>query len=403
MARGRVARAAANAALLAGSALLMLLVLEAGVRILRPQPMAAVARSPRLGWTHKVNADIVYERQEFRTPVHFSSAGLRDREYPLGKPAGTTRIAILGDSFVEALQVPLDSCMAKRLEARLNAGSTGGHRYEVLNFGVSGYGTCQQLLLLEETARRFHPDLVIAQYCTNDLDDDRRYSVCSLAPDGTLRVAPAVDLSFAERVKAAGKSFLLQHSHLWMFVSTRKPRVVQLGSPAETAAAPGAPVLAVSNETGGPAVPSCPGHHRTLEWRLTLRDELADAATAVEQHAAIWARMQDECRADGAQFLGVIGVSRTQVEPELYAASIARAECQAAAHDVDLPPERLAAAAAAHGVEVVDLLAAFRAAAAQAPLHFRIDGHWNAAGHRVAAAALYQALEARGILKKDAP
>lgn len=101
--------------------------------------------------------------------------------------------------------------------------------------------------------------------------------------------------------------------------------------------------------------------------------------------------------------MGILGVSKTQLDSGIYAQTLAEMGCDAAAHDVDLPPARLAAAARARGVEVVDLLPAFRAAVVAAPLHFRFDGHWNATGHRVAAVALYDALVARGTLLDGIP
>src|SRR5438093_9901774 len=42
----------------------------------------------------------------FDAPVEINSAGFRDREHELTKPAGTRRVLLLGASFVEALQVP---------------------------------------------------------------------------------------------------------------------------------------------------------------------------------------------------------------------------------------------------------------------------------------------------------
>jgi len=398
----RVRALAANAALVVASTAAMIGLLEVGVRILRPQPLAAVSRSPRLGWTHKPNTQFVFERSEFRLPVRFSSAGLRDREFTVAKPAGTYRIAMLGDSFVEALQVPLDSCAAKRLERSLNTGAPPGRSYEVMNFGVTGYGTCQQLLLLEEQALRFHPDLVVSQYYFNDLDDDARCGFCSLGTDGEVTVLPPARLSAGVRAVSALKSFLYQHSELWMYVSTRRlrPRAAPPVPSSGTGRNPPADDEAERYEAGGEAVPTCPGHHKTLEGRLTLVELPADAARALAQTASTWARMQAECAAANARFVVVLGVSKPQLQPQLYARSLHAAGCSPAAHDIELPAARLRAAAAGRDVDVVDLLPAFRASPPVEALHFRIDGHWSTAGHRVAAAALCRALQERGILNR---
>jgi hypothetical protein len=44
-------------------------------------------------------------RSEGEAYVRINSRGLRDREHDVEKPAGTLRIAVIGDSFAEALQV----------------------------------------------------------------------------------------------------------------------------------------------------------------------------------------------------------------------------------------------------------------------------------------------------------
>src|SRR2546421_174008 len=45
-----------------------------------------------------------WQKDEGQAYVKISSQGLRDREHPLAKPAGTYRIAVLGDSYSEATQ-----------------------------------------------------------------------------------------------------------------------------------------------------------------------------------------------------------------------------------------------------------------------------------------------------------
>ena len=96
----------------------------------------------------------------FDVPIRISSQGLRDVEHPVEKPLGTRRVAVLGDSLVEALQVPLEQTFPRRLEGILNA-SGMAPKAEVINFGVSGYGTDQMYLSLKTRAAGYRPDVVV--------------------------------------------------------------------------------------------------------------------------------------------------------------------------------------------------------------------------------------------------
>jgi hypothetical protein len=105
--------------------------------------------------------------RDFSVDLVTNSHGFRDRERSVTKPTGTIRLALLGDSFVEAIQVPLDITAGGLLERRLNAPveaahSPAGPRYEVLNFGISNYGVGQYLLPWEAYASAFSPDYVFA-------------------------------------------------------------------------------------------------------------------------------------------------------------------------------------------------------------------------------------------------
>ena len=98
--------------------------------------------------------------REFSVPAESNALGFRDREHAIEKPAGTVRVALLGDSFVEALQVPFEKTAGALLEKKLNQSANEPVRYEVLNFGVSSYAVGQYLLAWEEYAFRFSPDYV---------------------------------------------------------------------------------------------------------------------------------------------------------------------------------------------------------------------------------------------------
>ena len=99
-------------------------------------------------------------------PYRVNSNGFRDREYAIEKPAGVFRIAVLGDSIAWGHMLPLEATFAKQLEQALN--SQLDQQFEVLNFGVSGYSTQQEVELYRTRVKRFDPDLVIVCYCLND-------------------------------------------------------------------------------------------------------------------------------------------------------------------------------------------------------------------------------------------
>ncbi len=98
-----------------------------------------------------------------------SSAGLRDDETPRAKPAGTFRIAAIGDSLTHGSGGPRERSYPEQLEAQLNAraGTTGAH-FEVLNFGVPGYNIEQIARRLQVLGLGFDPDVIIYGYALND-------------------------------------------------------------------------------------------------------------------------------------------------------------------------------------------------------------------------------------------
>jgi lysophospholipase L1-like esterase len=95
-----------------------------------------------------------------------NSLGYRDREHPVEKPPGTYRIVVLGDSIAAGYRIARgEETFPVLLEERLRR---AGLPAEVLNFGVSGYNTEQEVETLRTRALRFAPDLVVVAYCHND-------------------------------------------------------------------------------------------------------------------------------------------------------------------------------------------------------------------------------------------
>jgi lysophospholipase L1-like esterase len=119
-----------------------------------------------------------------------NSLGYRDREHSVGKPAGTYRIAVLGDSLAAGYRIArTEDAFPARLEADLRK---AGLPVEVLNFGVTGYNTEQEVETLRTRALRFAPDLVLVAYCHNDrLPPDPRIVALLKEAQGNRHLPPA--------------------------------------------------------------------------------------------------------------------------------------------------------------------------------------------------------------------
>lgn len=94
-----------------------------------------------------------------------NSGGFRDYEYPIAKKAETKRIIFLGDSAVYGYGLEIEKILPKQMEQRFKE---KGEKVEVLNFGVSGYESEQQIEFLKTNGFPYKPDLVMIGYTLND-------------------------------------------------------------------------------------------------------------------------------------------------------------------------------------------------------------------------------------------
>jgi lysophospholipase L1-like esterase len=150
------------ALLVAGSALFCVVALEAVLRIAGypHQPARLSCYDPIIGNVYCASFEAYPDNMyDSRIVVRINSEGMADREYRRAKPAGTLRIALLGDSVTASVDVrPADKFKAlweDALTVRL------GRPTEILNFAVEGAGTWDQLQLFHLRARHFQPDYVL--------------------------------------------------------------------------------------------------------------------------------------------------------------------------------------------------------------------------------------------------
>jgi hypothetical protein len=160
-----------NGLLVAISLGLTLAMLEVTIRLVWPQP-TGITHQDRYGLALHYPGITRYMPQ-YGHSVSFNEVGMRDRDHPLEKSPGTFRILLLGDSFMEALQVPFEASLPSLLEEEL--GRRTGRKVEVINAGVSGWGTDDELRYLTSYGVAYHPDLVlVAMTLHNDISDNLR-------------------------------------------------------------------------------------------------------------------------------------------------------------------------------------------------------------------------------------
>jgi hypothetical protein len=110
-------------------------------------------------------------RHEGKGYVQVNQDGLRDQNHEKIKPANTFRIAVLGDSFAEAIQVNVEETFWSAIAQNLKqCPALEGRKIEVINFGVGDYGTTQEWQTLNHHVWGYSPDLVLlAIFTGNDL------------------------------------------------------------------------------------------------------------------------------------------------------------------------------------------------------------------------------------------
>ncbi len=147
---------------------------------------------------------------EFKT----NSLGFRDVEYPIKKEAHHFRALEFGDSIAVGEGVLLENTHSKVLEKMLNESPPvqGYRAFEVLNMGVCAFNTIREVELLEKKGLSLDPDMVIVQYC---LDDVMPSIVETLSETGTNQTWIRA-LNFLKDV-----AFTLRASRLIQFVSMK--------------------------------------------------------------------------------------------------------------------------------------------------------------------------------------
>ena len=103
--------------------------------------------------------------------AHVNALGLRGPELSERKPAGTYRILALGDSVTFGFYVDDPDTYPAQLAGLLGEALPDGRKIEVVNAGCGHFSVGDERAYLSERLLRLDPDVVLLQFCSNDLSE----------------------------------------------------------------------------------------------------------------------------------------------------------------------------------------------------------------------------------------
>lgn len=108
---------------------------------------------------------VIYNKQGYVVRAA-NQDGFLDVDHQLTKQPGVIRVGFLGDSYVEAVQVPLEQTFWRNIPRKLSS-----REIETMAFGKSGWGTLNSLLAYRKYGKRYGLDIVIYLFVKNDPGD----------------------------------------------------------------------------------------------------------------------------------------------------------------------------------------------------------------------------------------
>jgi len=366
------------------------------------------------GYGLRPGAEGLY-RKEGRSYVRINSDGLRDQEHSVTKPANTLRIALIGDSYAEALPVPLEQSFWSVMKDKLvECDASSGKAIEVINFGVSGYGTAQELLTLREKVWKYSPDVVMLAVTTNNdvTDNSRALKKVDEIPYFVNRDHQlTLDNSFQ-----SSRTFLWRQSRLnrfgrWLRDHSRVVQVVIEGhhalkmitaswrarwaTPEPEAAPKTSPGLKPND-----SLPAAELGTDNLIYRVPQTAVWIDAWQVTE---SLIAKMRDEVQARNAKFLLLTLSNGPQVLPDRNARE--QLQKRLGVTDMFYPDNRIRAFSEGENISLITLAPELQQFAERNQVFLHGfdknigNGHWNVVGNRVAGELIAKKICEGGLLK----
>jgi len=366
----RVVRWLVNGLLMAAAIMVGLAAVEVGLRVFYPLPLGV--------WHHDRDGlalhwpGLVTHLPQFGVTVSFNSAGMRDGEHAVAKPHDVLRVLVLGDSFIEALQVPFEASFPSLLQRELS--TRVPRRVEVINASVSGWGTDDELKYLTSYGRQWKADvIVVAMTLYNDVSDNLRERFHRMR-DGALVERSDTRASFADYTLTQVKGYLATRFQIYQLL-IRAKRTREMRAEAQQ----------LHTHVG------------------TLFDDARDERTVrgLELTRLLLERLRTIADGDGSRVVVMLIPLGVQLTDTQFAEFARGSNGSPRRLEIDRPQREMKRVGERASVDVIDLLPGFRAwvASGRDGLYLARDGHWDRAGHDLAARIAAAELAGRGLIR----
>lgn len=324
--------------------------------------------------------------------VAANQMGFRDIDHEAAKPKGEFRIAVLGDSYVEAAQVPLEATFWKQLEATLNSAKSE-QRTKVMGFGMSGFGTAQALLMFRHYVKPLQPDVVVlAMTLTNDVRNN------------SMKLEPVKERPFfvLDDERLVLDDSFLQHP---VVVNAQQP-----GTQLKTELVNSSKLLQLLSEfkNSAPAAAATDNAELGLDGMIYRPPESEQWREAWSITEKLVLQLNAEVTAAGAKLVVMSVTDGMQVHPKL---EVYNQFCQQlGVADLGYAERRMSEFCEQNSIRMLALGEPLRRTAVSENLFLHGfantklgTGHWNETGHRLAAQLLSQFIKQQTLQSSDAP
>jgi hypothetical protein len=343
---------------------------------------------PTRGWALIPGTYWTKPEQMFRKfPIRVDERGLRAHS-AAASAKRSAGLLVLGDSFTFAAEVRTEKIFTQQLQLLVDERESG---IEVLNAGVPGYGTAQELLLMRELrVRGIAPATYLLMIFTNDILDNLCLSYGNLAPQPArpcFALGATGELVLAQRPEQrfdSNEESLTQDQSSGQGFRTI---AVAKGLTEEWLQSKPSFVRMLGNLGIHPQVARLPG--LLNGW---YRDDTLTRGTALTR--ALIRELQLEIERSGGRLIVSMVPSPFQVYPDTYLPLLERSFpgnqlVARFSQDMLLPQRVIREICEEAGIPFQDLLQTF-ASHGDTALFIPRDGHLNERGHGVAAKALLE-------------